>query len=60
MGGIFLGETAMSISSTVRKAGSFTGSGTASVFAFPYKVFQKQDLAVVILAVRIREVGEKR
>jgi hypothetical protein len=41
----------MSISSTVRKAGPFTGSGTASVFAFPYKVFQKQDLAVVILAV---------
>jgi hypothetical protein len=41
----------MSISSTVRKAGPFVGSGTASVFAFPFKVFQKQDLAVVILAV---------
>lgn len=41
----------MSISSTVRKAGPFAGSGTVSTFTFPFKVFEDSDLLVVVLAV---------
>lgn len=36
----------MTISSTTRTAGPFTGNGTASVFPFTFKVFQASDLLV--------------
>lgn len=36
----------MTISSTTRTAGPFTGNGTASAFAFAFKVFSAGDLAV--------------
>ena len=36
----------MTISSTTRTAGPFTGNGTASVFPFTFKVFQVGDLLV--------------
>jgi hypothetical protein len=39
----------MSISSSNRKAGPFTGNGTASSFPFYFKVFQASDLLVVLL-----------
>lgn len=41
----------MSISSNTRKAGPFIGNGTASVFAFTFKVFTSADLEVVKLTV---------
>lgn len=41
----------MTISSNVRKAGPFTGNGTASAFPFYFKVFQASDLLVVKLTV---------
>jgi hypothetical protein len=37
----------MTISSTTRKAGPFTGTGAVSTFAFTFKVFTQEDLAVV-------------
>lgn len=37
----------MTISSEVRKAGPFTGNGTASAFPFNFKVFKAADLIVV-------------
>lgn len=37
----------MTISSEVRKAGPFTGNGTASAFPFAFKVFKAADLIVV-------------
>jgi hypothetical protein len=37
----------MTISSEVRKAGPFTGNGAASVFPFPFKAFEDDDLEVV-------------
>jgi hypothetical protein len=36
----------MTISSTTRTAGPFTGNGTASLFPFAFKVFQASDLLV--------------
>lgn len=39
----------MTISSNNRKAGPFVGNGTASNFAFTFKVFQASDLLVVRL-----------
>ena len=41
----------MTISSNIRKAGPFVGNGTASTFAFTFKVFQASDLEVVELNV---------
>lgn len=41
----------MTISSNIRKAGPFVGNGTASTFAFSFKVFQASDLEVVRLDV---------
>lgn len=41
----------MTISSNIRKAGPFVGNGTASTFAFTFKVFQAADLEVVRLNV---------
>jgi hypothetical protein len=41
----------MTISSNIRKAGPFVGNGTASTFAFTFKVFQASDLEVVQLNV---------
>ena len=41
----------MTISSNIRKAGPFVGNGTASTFAFTFKVFQASDLEVVRLDV---------
>jgi len=41
----------MTISSNIRKAGLFVGNGTASNFAFTFKVFQASDLEVVRLNV---------
>jgi hypothetical protein len=41
----------MTISSNIRKAGPFVGNGTASTFAFSFKVFQAADLEVVRLNV---------
>jgi hypothetical protein len=39
----------MTISSTNRVAGPFTGSGTAATFPFAFKVFEASDLEVVAL-----------
>ena len=39
----------MTISSSTRKAGPFTGNGTATTFPFTFKVFQASDLLVVRL-----------
>ena len=36
----------MTISSTARKAGPFTGNGSATSFAFTFKVFSSADIAV--------------
>jgi hypothetical protein len=36
----------MTVSSTVRTAGPFTGSGTVATFPFAFKVFSSSDLAV--------------
>jgi hypothetical protein len=36
----------MTISSEVRKAGAFIGTGTTSVFPFAFKIFQASELAV--------------
>lgn len=41
----------MTISSTLRKAGPYIGSGAASTFPFSFKVFTKSDLKVVRLQV---------
>lgn len=41
----------MTISSTNRKAGPFIGNGSASVFAFTFRVFSAADLDVVRLTV---------
>jgi len=41
----------MTISSTLRKAGPYIGSGAASTFPFSFKVFTKNDLKVVRLQV---------
>lgn len=41
----------MTINSTTRKAGPFTGTGTVSAFPFGFKVFQASDLFVVRLDV---------
>jgi hypothetical protein len=41
----------MTISSTNRKAGPFIGNGSASVFAFSFRVFAASDLQVVQVAV---------
>lgn len=41
----------MTISSTTRTAGPFTGNGVAASFPFTFKVFQAADLAVVSLFV---------
>ena len=38
----------MSISSTTRKAGPFSGNGTTTSFPFTFKVFQASDLYVVL------------
>ena len=37
----------MTVSSTTRKAGPFTGNGSQTVFPFTFKVFTKYDLEVV-------------
>jgi hypothetical protein len=37
----------MTISSTTRKAGPFIGNGTATVFPFTFKVFQRSDIQAV-------------
>ena len=37
----------MSISSTTRKAGPYTGNGSTTVFPFSFKVFANTDLVVV-------------
>jgi len=37
----------MSIASTTRKAGPYTGNGLTTIFTFPFKVFQASDLLVV-------------
>lgn len=37
----------MSISSTTRKAGPYTGTGSTTVFPFSFKVFQSSDVTVV-------------
>jgi hypothetical protein len=37
----------MTISSNTRQAGPFTGNGTASTFAFTFKVFSEADLVVI-------------
>lgn len=39
----------MTISSTVRKAGPFSGNGSATVFSFGFKVFSKTDVGVTLL-----------
>src|SRR5579875_1821330 len=39
----------MTISSTTRVAGPFSGSGTAATFPFTFKVFSAEDLYVVTL-----------
>lgn len=39
----------MTISTTTRKAGPFTGNGVTVAFSFAFKVFQKSDIAVVKL-----------
>ena len=41
----------MTISSTNRKAGPFIGNGSASVFAFSFRVFAASDLEVVRITV---------
>lgn len=41
----------MSVSSTVRIAGPFTGSGAVSTFPFPFIVFETSDLLVVAVNV---------
>lgn len=41
----------MTISSTTRTAGPFTGNGTASVFPFAFKVFQAADVYVGSVAI---------
>lgn len=41
----------MTISSSIRKAGPFVGNGSASVFAFTFRVFQASDLEVVRITV---------
>lgn len=41
----------MTISSTNRKAGPFVGNGSASVFAFSFRVFSASDLEVVRITV---------
>lgn len=41
----------MTISSTTRKAGPFTGNGTTTAFPFAFKVFQASDVLVVRLNV---------
>ena len=41
----------MTISSSVRKAGPFTGGGSTGPYAFSFKVFQASDLYVVTLVV---------
>lgn len=40
----------MTISSTTRKAGPFTGNGVQTVFAFAFKVFQASDVLVTTAA----------
>lgn len=37
----------MAISSTVRKAGPYSGDGTATQFSFDFKVFTETDIAVI-------------
>lgn len=39
----------MSVSSTVRRVGPFTGTGAVAVFPFPFTVFQPSDVLVVTL-----------
>lgn len=39
----------MTVNSIVRKSGPFAGNGSASVFPFPFKVFEAEDLLVVSL-----------
>ena len=41
----------MTVNSTVRIAGPFAGNGSTTTFPFPFKVFEKEDLEVIILAV---------
>lgn len=41
-----LGSAALTISSTTRKAGPYTGNGVQTVFAFAFKVFQASDVLV--------------
>ena len=41
----------MTISSTTRKAGPFTGTGSTGPYSFTFKVFQASDLLVVKLDV---------
>ena len=41
----------MTISSTTRKAGPFTGNGVATVFTFEFKVFVKTDLVVTLTVI---------
>lgn len=41
----------MTVSSVTRKVGPFIGNGSATIFAFPFKVFEAEDLLVVRLEV---------
>ena len=41
----------MTISSTIRTAGPFTGNGTVATFAFPFRVFAASDVAVLRTAI---------
>lgn len=47
----------MTISSTTRVAGPFTGNGSTSTFPFPFKVFEAADLFVVTLNVATAAVA---
>lgn len=41
----------MTISSTIRTAGPFTGNGTVATFSFPFRVFAASDVAVLQTAI---------
>lgn len=48
----------MTISSTTRVAGPFTGSGATATFPFTFKVFEAADLSVVTLTVATGAIAE--
>lgn len=48
----------MTISSTTRVAGPFTGSGSTATFPFTFKAFEESDLSVVTLTVATGAIAE--